>query len=41
MEKVRQGKFDFNKSEWNKVSVDAKKLICKMLTYNPSDRYSA
>lgn len=41
MEKVKIGKYDFNKPEWRYVSDDAKKLINNMLQYDPQLRYSA
>lgn len=40
-EKIRKGKFEFNKEDWDCISGDAKELITKMLTYNPNDRITA
>lgn len=41
LNKIKSGKFVFPNEEWGVVSDDAKDLIKKMLTFNPSDRYSA
>lgn len=38
---VKAGKFDFSEEEWKHISKEAKELISKMLTYEPSKRYSA
>ncbi|OMJ69612.1 hypothetical protein SteCoe_32610 [Stentor coeruleus] len=39
--KVQQGHFNMSGPEWEKISPDAKKLIQKMLEYDPKLRYSA
>jgi calcium-dependent protein kinase len=41
LQAVKKGAFDFPKEEWATVSQDAKDLIQKMLTYEPSKRVSA
>lgn len=49
MEKVNKGTYSFESEEWEGISKDAKELIKKMLTYEPSNymclkiakRYSA
>lgn len=40
-DKIKIGKFAFPYAEWDKVSGQAKMLITKMLTFNPSERISA
>lgn len=40
-DKVKKGKFEFAKEDWEMISEDAKKLITKMLEYNPVERISA
>ena len=35
MNKVQQGKYSFDASEWSQVSNDAKEFIKKMLEYEP------
>jgi calcium-dependent protein kinase len=39
--KVKSGKFRFDPEDWDHISADAKELIQKMLTLNPSKRISA
>jgi calcium-dependent protein kinase len=41
LKKVKQGKFEFNNSDWKKVSGAAKDVITKLLTKDPKTRYSA
>ena len=41
LQAVKKGTFDFPKEEWGTVSQDAKDLINKMLTYEPTKRVSA
>ena len=41
MQNVQKGKFVFPKEEWDVISNEAKDLITKMLTYEPSKRISA
>ena len=41
MANVKSGKFQFPPEEWDSISEDAKDLIKKMLTYEPSKRISA
>ena len=41
MQNVQKGKFIFPEEEWGVISKDAKDLISKMLTYEPSKRISA
>ena len=41
MKNVQRGKFAFPEEEWDVISNDAKDLITKMLTYEPSKRISA
>lgn len=41
LNKIKAGKFTFPDEEWDVVSDEAKELIKKMLTFNPSDRISA
>ena len=38
---VLQGKFSLNEPEWADVSLEAKDLVKKLLTYNPTHRISA
>jgi calcium-dependent protein kinase len=40
-EKIQTGKFSFSASEWKNVTREAKVLIKRMLTYNPTARVSA
>ena len=40
-ENIEEGKVVFQGPEWKRVSVDAKKLIKKLLTYNPRERPTA
>lgn len=40
-EKISKGKFTFNFSEFNEVSLDAKDLLIKLLTYDADKRISA
>jgi serine/threonine protein kinase len=39
--KIRKGQFEFHAEYWGQVSDDAKNLIKKLLTVNPSKRYDA
>ncbi|EPR60647.1 calcium-dependent protein kinase CDPK2B [Toxoplasma gondii TgCatPRC2] len=39
--KVKSGKFSFNEQDWKNVSVEAKDLIRKLLTYDPAQRLTA
>lgn len=41
MEKVKNGKYNFNGKEWNNISKEAKSLIDKMLTYDYKKRIAA
>lgn len=41
MEKVAKGAFSFESEEWDETSKEAKDLIRKMLTMDPTKRYSA
>ena len=41
MQNVQRGKFQFPEEEWGVISNEAKDLIKKMLTYEPSKRISA
>jgi len=41
MDKVSTGKYDFNHAEWVGVSDEAKRLIRRMMEYDPNQRYSA
>ncbi len=41
LEKVSKGKFDLKQKEFLKVSLEAKDLICKLLTFNPNQRPNA
>jgi len=41
MQNVQKGKFVFPEEEWGVISKEAKDLISKMLTYEPSKRISA
>jgi len=41
MDKVAAGKYDFSHNEWNDVSDEAKKLIKKLMEYDPNSRISA
>ena len=41
MQNVQKGKFQFPVEEWGVISKEAKDLITKMLTYEPSKRISA
>lgn len=41
LKRVTKGAFDFNGSEWNAISDEAKDLINQLLTYEPSKRISA
>mmetsp|Transcript_4233 Transcript_4233/g.4068 ORF Transcript_4233/g.4068 Transcript_4233/m.4068 type:complete len:201 (+) Transcript_4233:292-894(+) len=41
MEKVQNGRYDFEGSEWNYVSEQAKNLIRNLLVLNPSQRLTA
>ena len=41
MQNVQKGKFIFPEEEWGVISKDAKDLISKMLTYEPSKRINA
>jgi len=41
LQKVKLGRFKFDDEDWGKISPDAKTLIKKMLTFNPSERISA
>lgn len=41
LENVSKGKFDLKQKEFLKVSLEAKDLICKLLTYNPKQRPNA
>lgn len=40
-DKIKKGKYEFDKDDWDCISNDAKELINKMLVYNPADRISA
>jgi len=40
-EEVKKGDFDFDKPIWNTISHSAKKLIKKMMEYDPAKRISA
>lgn len=40
-QKIKVGKYSFDPEDWGKISDEAKKLIKKMLAYNPADRISA
>lgn len=37
--KVKSGKFSFNDQDWKNVSMEAKDLIRKLLTYDPAREY--
>ncbi|PHJ21601.1 calcium-dependent protein [Cystoisospora suis] len=39
--KVKSGKFSFNDQDWKNVSMEAKDLIRKLLTYDPAQRLTA
>jgi calcium-dependent protein kinase len=41
LNKVKSGKFKFDDDDWSGISMDAKNLIKKMLTYNAKERISA
>jgi calcium-dependent protein kinase len=41
MNKIKIGKYSFPDDDWIDISYEAKDLITKMLTYKPSERYSA
>lgn len=41
LSKVRKGTYSFDSNDWNKVSIQAKDLIRRMLFYDPSIRISA
>ena len=41
MQNVQKGKFQFPEEEWGVISKEAKDLITKMLTYEPSKRIGA
>lgn len=41
LRRVQKGEYSFKGREWNRVSVAAKKLISRMLDYNPHTRVSA
>ena len=41
MDKVAAGKYEFSPEEWSGISEEAKKLIKKMMEYDPNNRYSA
>jgi calcium-dependent protein kinase len=41
MEKVSKGQFSFSGEEWTAVTAEAKKLIKRMLEYEPFNRISA
>jgi len=41
LQKVKLGRYKFDEEDWGKISEDAKNLIKKMLTFNPTDRISA
>ena len=41
MDKVAAGRYDFNGDEWVWISEDAKKIIKKLLEYDPDSRISA
>eukprot|EP00920_Eleutheroschizon_duboscqi_P025788 GHVT01063648.1.p1 GENE.GHVT01063648.1~~GHVT01063648.1.p1 ORF type:complete len:542 (-),score=153.82 GHVT01063648.1:368-1993(-) len=41
LKRVEKGKYEFDPPDWNCVSEDAKDLLRKMLTYDPSKRVSA
>lgn len=40
-ERIKQGKYNFQGPEWKEISKEAKVLIKRMLTFNPTDRVSA
>jgi len=40
-EEVKKGEFDFDKPVWNTISHSAKRLIKKMMEYNPNKRITA
>ncbi len=41
MKQIRYGEYDFHKKYWGHVSMEAKELISRMLTVDPSERISA
>ena len=41
MDKVLQGKYNLNGSEWNKVSKEGKNMVKRLLTYEPKNRVTA
>jgi len=41
MDRVAAGKYDFNHAEWSDISDEAKKLIRRMMEYDPNQRCSA
>lgn len=41
LRKVKDGKFEFTQKVWADISEDAKDLISKLLTFDPSRRLSA
>lgn len=41
MDKVAAGRYDFNGDEWVWISEDAKKIIKKLLEYDPDSRINA
>jgi calcium-dependent protein kinase len=41
LNRIKTGKYVYPEEEWDNVSDEAKDLISKMLTFSPTDRYSA
>ena len=41
MAKIKKGKYNYPKAEWNTISQQAKDFIDKMLAYEPEHRYTA
>jgi calcium/calmodulin-dependent protein kinase (CaM kinase) II/calcium/calmodulin-dependent protein kinase I len=39
--KIRKGQYEFHDEYWGQVSAEAKTMISKLLTVNPSQRYDA